>query len=213
MIIRVVLADDHRMIREALRGTLEAEPDIKVVGEAETGAGTLAIIDRDCPDVLVLDINLPDINGIEVARAAIKRHPAIRILALSGNAEKVYVDEMIRAGALGYVVKSAGSDELIAAIRAVASGRNYLSAEAQTALLRHLRVGDGEPPPPSVLSRREVEVLRQLAGGSRSAEIAARLGITEATVEVHRHNIKAKLGLRNIADLTRYAIRNGLTTA
>lgn len=214
MTIRVVLADDHRMFREALRVPLGAEPDIDIIGETDTGADTLAALDLACPDVLILDIGLPDVNGIEVARAAIKRHPALRILALSGNAEKIYIEEMLKAGAHGYVVKSAGTDELIAAIKAVAVGRSYLSSEATQAMVRHLHVDkESAAPPPSVLGKREQEVLCLLAGGKRSAEIAVRLGIAEATVEVHRRNIKQKLGLHNTADLTRYAIRQGLLSS
>lgn len=213
MTIRIMLADDHRMFREAIRVPLGAEPDIEIIGEMDTGANTLAALDRACPDVLILDINLPDINGIEVARTAIKRHPTLGILALSGNGERIYIEEMLKAGALGYVVKSAGADELIIAIRAVVAGRNFLSSEATQAMIGNIQADrKTATPPPSVLGKREKEVLCLLAEGKRSAEIAACLGIAEATVEVHRRNIKQKLGLHNTADLTRYAIRQGLSS-
>lgn len=214
MNIRVMLADDHRMFREALRVPLAAEPDIEIVAEASTGAETLAAIDGAAPDILVLDIGLPDTNGIEVARHAARRHPSLGIVALSGYADRLYIEEMLKAGAQGYVVKSAGADELIAAIRAVAKGRSFLSPDATQIMVRRIH-GDREPavPPPTVLGRRELEVLRLLAEGRRSAEIAATLGITVATAEVHRRNIKQKLGLHSVAELTRYAIREGLISS
>lgn len=214
MTIRVMLADDHRMFREALRVPLEAEADMEIVAEASSGTDTLASLELSCPDVLILDIALPDINGIEVARTAIKRHPSLRIVALSGFADRIYIEEMLKAGAHGYVVKSAGAGELVSAIRAVAGGRSFLSPEATQVMLRHIRPDDGDiAPPPSVLGKREREVLSLLASGMRSAEIAASLGITVGTVEVHRRNIKRKLGLNCTADLTRYAIHEGLISS
>jgi DNA-binding NarL/FixJ family response regulator len=211
MTISVMLADDHRMFREALRVPLAAEPDVEIIAEAGSGSDTLAALERISPDVLVLDIGLPDINGIEVARKAIKLHPALRIVALSGFADRIYIEEMLKAGAQGYVVKSAGADELVSAIRAVARGSSFLSPEATQVMLRNIRPGENSaPPPPSVLGKREKQVLSLLAGGKRSADIAASLGIAVATVEVHRRNIKQKLGMNCTADLTRYAVHEGL---
>jgi len=213
MTIRVVVADDHRMFREALRGPLGSEPDFVILGEASTGAETLAVLARDPPDVLLLDIGLPDRNGIDIAREVVRRHPGLRIVALSGYADRLYIDEMLKAGARGYVVKSAGADELIAAIRQVVAGETALSQEAMQVMVR--RVLDDYRPsasPPSVLGPREREVLSRIASGDRAAEIATRLGITVATVEVHRRNIKRKLGLHTTVELTRYAIREGLAS-
>ncbi len=213
MTIRVLLADDHRMFREALKTPLAAEADIDVVGEAGTGADTLAALGTVAPDVLVLDIGLPDISGIEVARMVAKLHPTVRVVALSGYADRLYVEEMLKAGARGYVVKSAGADDLIAAIRAVARGGTFLSSEATQAMRRHRHDDPGQAvPPPSALGKREREVLCLLAEGKRSAEIAASLGIAVATAEAHRRNIKQKLGLHSTVDLTRYAIREGLVS-
>lgn len=211
MTIRLMLADDHRMFREALRGSLATEPDLEIVAEAGTGAETLEALARDVPDVLVLDIALADTNGIEIARKVTRLHPSLCILALSGHADRIYVEEMLKAGARGYVVKSAGTDELIAAIRAVAVGHTFLSPEV-TRLMMPRSISDTRStiPPPSILGRREHDVLRLLAEGKRSAEIAACLGISNATAEVHRRNIKRKLGLYTTAELTRYAIREGL---
>lgn len=214
MTIRLVIADDHRMFREALRLPLQAESDIDVVGEASTGAETLAAVADLNPDVLLLDIALPDINGIDLAREVLRADPAVRIVALSGYSDRLFVDEMLRAGALAYVLKSSGADELIDAIRAVVGGNGFLSPELTTRMIRQNAARDGEQaPPPSVLGRREKQVLRLLAAGRRSHEIAAELEIASATVDVHRRNIRKKLGLHTTAELTRYAVREGISSA
>lgn len=214
MKIKVLLADDHRMFREALRFPLAAEPDIEVLAETSTGAETLEAVARHLPDVLLLDIALPDIKGIEVARRVLRRNPEIRIVAVSGYSDRLFVEEMLKAGARGYVLKSSGAHELISAIRAVVAGHNFLSPELTSIMVRHVQpAGETPVPPISVLGRREQEVLCLLADGRRSAEIAAELGIATATVDVHRRNIKQKLRLRTTAELTRYAVREGLRSA
>ena len=163
----------------------------------------------------MLDVGLPGANGIEVARQVAKRHHAVRVVALSGFAEKIYIEEMLKAGALCYVVKTAGADELIAAIRAAAIGRRFFSPEVAQVLARHFSAdqNDMSPPPVSVLTKREKEILRQLAGGKRSSEIAGKLGIVLATVDTHRRNIMLKLGIHSTADLTRYAVHQGLISS
>ncbi len=211
MTIRVLLAEDHRLVREALRDTLAREPDLAVVGEAGDGRTALELAARVAPDVVVLDIGLPDLNGIEVAARLVALRPAVRIVALSAYKDKRFVTEMLRAGASGYVTKSAAGTELVRAIRAVADGQGYLCPEVAGTLVADVRRGGrgGEPVP---LGRREREVLRMVAEGRRSAQIAEQLNISVATVEVHRRNILRKLGLRTVADLTRYAIREGLVS-
>jgi two-component system NarL family response regulator len=209
-----MLADDHLMLRQALCVALAAEADITVVGEVGTGAEVFDVLAELKLDVLVLDISLPDINGIDVAKRVTKLHPSLRILALSGHADQYCIEEMLKAGALGYVVKSAGAEELIKAVRAVAKGGGYLSPEAALIMIR--RIGNDAKrgaPPPSVLSRRERQVLCMLADGKRAAEIADSLGIVVSTVEAHRAHIKEKLGLHTAVALTRYAIRNGFIIA
>ncbi|HIJ61878.1 MAG TPA: response regulator transcription factor [Rhodospirillaceae bacterium] len=214
MTIRVVLVDDHRMFREALRTPLDAEADIDIVGEAATGAAALSALEQLNPDVMVVDIGLPDMSGIELTRTITRLRPGVHVVALSGHADRLYIEEMLKAGAYGYVVKSAGADELIAAIRAVVDGRKFLSSEVTGLMIRHFHEdGPAESPPSTVLGRREIEVLRLLAEGKRSGEIAASLGITVGTTEVHRRNIKQKLGIHSTAELTRYAIREGLITS
>lgn len=209
MTIRIALADDHRMFREALRSTLAAEADIEVVAEAGNAAEAFECLARSRPDILVLDIALPDLNGIEVAKQAMARFPKLKIVALSGYADRLFVENMLEAGARAYVVKSAGSDELLMAIRAVANGRLFLSPEVTASMLgRHAEPAG--PPPLSALAPREKVVLKLLAQGKRSADIGRDLGISSATVDTYRRNIKRKLNLSSIAELTRYAIREGL---
>lgn len=217
MTIRVLLTDDHRMFRQALRLALQAEPDVMIVGEASNKEETLTAIEQVQPDVIVLDIALPGSNGIDIARALSTQHPTLRIVALSGYSDRLFLNEMLKAGAQAYVLKSSGADELIAAIRAVVAGQSFLSPELTTRLVQQSQLAqpgaENQAVPPSVLGRRETEVLRLLARGLRSAEIADQLAIAASTVEVHRRNIRHKLGLHSTAELTRYAIRNGLSAA
>lgn len=209
MAIRVLLADDHRMLRDALRSVLAQEPDIEVVGEAGSGLQTVSACRQTAPDLVVLDIGLPDLNGIEVASRlqGLPRPP--RVVALSAHADKRFVAEMLRAGAAAYVTKSSAGTELVRAIRAVFAGGNYFCPEVASALASEVR-GAQDGPSKARLGPREREVLRLIAEGVRSAEIAGRLHISVATVEVHRRNISRKLDLRTVAELTRYAVREGL---
>lgn len=211
MSIRIMMVDDHLMLREALRGALNAEPDMTVIAEAGSGREALDQLEIECPDVLLLDIALPDMTGIDVATLALVRRPKLLVVGLSGYTDKVFVDEMLRAGGRAYVVKSAGTHELITAIRAVVTGHVFLSPEITSAMLGWQNTRSAQSVPPlSVLSRREKAVLKLLAQGLRSVAIGTELGIQSATVDVHRSNIRNKLGLNTIAELTRYAIRQGL---
>ncbi|HJV60932.1 MAG TPA: response regulator transcription factor [Albitalea sp.] len=209
MTIRVLLADDHRLVREALRDALDHVADIEVVAEAGDAQQALSLARSLAPDVLVLDIGLPDLSGMEVAARLAQGVRAPRIVALSAYADKRFVAEMLRAGAAAYVTKSSAGTELVRAIRAVAAGDSYFCPEVAGALLAEVREGSG-PDEDTRLGRREREVLRLVAQGMRSAAIAEQLHIAVATVEVHRRNIMRKLGLRSVADLTRYAIREGI---
>jgi DNA-binding NarL/FixJ family response regulator len=209
--IRVLLVDDHRLLRDALSAVLSRETDIEIVGEAGSGAEGLELCQATRPDIVVLDIGLPDLNGVEVAARLNGIPSAPRIVALSAYADKRFVAEMLRAGAAAYVTKSAAGTELVRAIRAVSDGNNYLCPEVADALVAEVRdaagIRDG-----TRLGRREREVLRMIAEGARSADIAATLHIAVATVEVHRRNITRKLDLRTVAELTKYAIREGIVS-
>ncbi len=205
-----MLVDDHRMIREALSEVLGQEADIEIVGQFDDGNAALLQFQVLKPDVILMDVALPDISGIEVTRrlTADSSHKA-RVLALSTHLDRHMISGMLKAGALGYVSKSSGKDELLKGIRSVAKGEFYLSANVATMLALD------EPEKTSAdstvpLGKRETEVLRLIADGHTSAEIAIRLHIATGTVDVHRRNIMRKLKLHHATELTKYAIREGL---
>ncbi len=209
MKIRLMLADDHCMFRDALRNTLAAELDMEIVNSVGTGQEVIDSIEIINPDILILDIALPDMSGIDVARRVLKKHPDTRIVALSGYVYRMFVSEMINAGARAYVVKSAKAEELFAAIRTVNIGKTFLSPEITSGLVRNALNAD-EKPPITVLTEREREVLSLLATGMQSKHIAEQLGISAETIKSYRRNIKQKLNISSTAELTRYAIREGL---
>jgi DNA-binding NarL/FixJ family response regulator len=211
MTIRVFMVEDHQMVREALREVLTKEPDIEVVGEAGSGKETLKQVMTLEPDVVVLDIRLPDLNGIEVAARLRDAGSRAKVVALSAFSDKRFVTAMLRSGATAYVTKSAAGTELVRAIRAVAAGQGYFSPEIAHALVAEVRDGPvtgGALP----LARREREVLRLIAEGVRSPAIAEQMHVSLATIEVHRRNIMRKLGLRTVAELTKHAIREGIVS-
>jgi DNA-binding NarL/FixJ family response regulator len=209
---RLILVDDHAIFREALRTMLSAEADIEVVGEAGNGREAMRLARELEPHVMVLDIGMPDMNGIEATAAIVARSPGVKVIALSTHQDRRFVTEMIKAGASGYVVKTAASTELLRAIRAVMQGQSYLCPEVAAGVMR----ASTEDPPHGAgrrleLTRREREVLKLLAEGQRTAGIAARMHLAPTTVDVHRRNLMRKLDLHTVAELTRYALREGLT--
>jgi two-component system NarL family response regulator len=207
-----MLVDDHPLIREAIGHLIAGAPEFELIGEAADGRECLARIDEFHPDILILDIAMPEMNGEQVARELRRHHPGLKIIALSGYTDRQFVRAMTKAGAKGYVVKSASGRELIHALRAVASGKNYLSPEVTGAVMTlwEEAATSAGLPQPKTLGKREKEVLKLIAEGQRSATIAAQMGIAVATVEAHRRNILRKLQLHNVADLTRYALRHGI---
>jgi DNA-binding NarL/FixJ family response regulator len=210
--LRIMLVDDHPLIREAIGHLVANAPEFELVGEAADGKECLARIDELSPDIVVLDIAMPQMNGEQVARELHRNRPELKIIALSGYTDRQFVRAMSKAGAKAYVVKSASGRELIHALRAVASGKHYLSPEVTGAVMTQWE----EPTPgaglslPDALGKREREVLKLIAEGRRSAIIAAKMGIAVATVGAHRRNILRKLKLHSAADLTRYALRHGI---
>jgi two-component system NarL family response regulator len=212
--IRIVLADDHPLIREAIGHLVNGAPEFELVGEAASGKECLARVEELRPDILVLDIAMPEMNGEQVARELRHRRPELKIVALSGYTDRQFVRAMSKAGAKAYVVKSASGRELIQALRAVASGKNYLSPEVTGAVMTlwEETAPSAELSAHSALGKREKEVLKLIAEGHRSAKIASQMGIAVATVEAHRRNILRKLQLHSAADLTRYALRHGMIT-
>lgn len=212
MTIRVMLVDDHKILRDALKIVLAREEDINFVGEASNGIEALKLIKEIRPDVVVMDIGMPDMGGIQTTLALRQAYPEIRILALSTFFDRRIVMQMLDAGANGYIVKSAGSEELLRGIRAVFAGRSYLCPDVSQIVIESVRANQStEKNNGSRLGRREREVLKLLAEGLTSPEIGGRLHIATSTVEVHRRNIMRKLDLHSIAELTKYAIRHGLT--
>lgn len=205
--IRLLLVDDHKIVREALCSVLEREADIAVVGQAGDGETALALVSDLLPELVLMDIAMPGISGIDVTRQIVAENPGVRVLALSTYFDRRVVTQMLEAGAAGFVNKAVGRDELLQGIRAVAAGKPYLCQEIAAMLVKPQSGVESE------LGRREIEVLQLLVDGSTSAEIASRLHIATSTVEVHRRNIMRKLDLHSIAELTKYAIRQGLITA
>lgn len=204
--IRVLLAEDHTIVRELLREVLDRESDIEVVGEAGDGEAALSMTGELLPDLVLMDIAMPGLDGVSVTRRIRGECEGVKVLALSTYLERRYVVQMLDAGAGGYVSKSSGRDELLRAIRTVADGGHYLCQECAAMLVAPSADASGAP---ARLGRREVEVLKLVAQGRTSAEIGALLYITGSTVEAHRRNIMRKLELHNVADLTLYAAREG----
>jgi two-component system NarL family response regulator len=214
MTISVLLVDDHQLMREGLRAVLSRDSTITVIAEADTGWRALELVREMPPDIVVMDISMPDLNGIDATRRLHDKHPETKVIGLSTHTDKRYILAMLEAGALGYVVKAAAGDDLIRAIHAVARGDKYISPEVTGVLINsHLnRTPSPEEMGGTALGAREREVLQLLAEGKTSAEIAAILHISTSTVETHRRNIMQKLDLHSVAELTKYAIREGLTS-
>lgn len=213
MKLRIVLADDHQMFRHALRALLENDPGIEVVGEAADGEALLRLVEQTPVDIVCIDIGMPGMNGIEATRRLHAVRPDIRVIGLSAYADRQFVIDLLNAGAHGYVTKADASDELLRAIHNVRQGRTYLCPDVAGAIASALRFGTDAQASARQLTARERQVLQLIAEGHTSARIADRLHIAASTVEVHRRNIMRKLDLHNVADLTRYAIVNGICRA
>lgn len=208
----IVVADDHRVLHEGLRALIEAEPDLVVVGETNDGPETLRLTERLRPDVLLLDLAMPGLNGLEVTRQIKKRFPNIFVIILSMYADEAYVLEALRNGASGYILKQASASDVIKGIREVTSGGRFLSLSvSQQRIDAYLeRVKTGPLDPYETLTAREREILQMTAESQTSSEVGRRLFISPRTVEIHRRNLMRKLGLRNQGELIRYAIKRGL---
>lgn len=212
MSVRVVLADDHAIVREGLKAILEKNPDIQVAGEAGDGRSAVLLANQLLPDVMVMDIGMPDLNGIEATRLIKSAHPQAKIVALSTYSDKRYVMRMLEAGACGYVLKAGVGRELVQAVLDAYQGKSYLSPEVASVVVSgYVNRDESEPPGLTVLGAREREALGFIVEGKSSKDIASLMSISVRTVEMHRRNIMRKLGLHSVAALTKYAIREGLT--
>ena len=212
--IRILLADDHKIVREGIRSLLEKQQDIEVVAEAQDGRQTLTLVGELLPKVVVVDVAMPGLNGIETTRRIVHGYPGTSVIALSMHADRRLVGSMLAAGASGYLLKDCAFEELANAIRAVAAGRTYLSSRIVDVMVRdyfasHDRFVSSTP---SALTGRESEVLQLLAEGSTAKEIASELQVSTKTIETHRERIMQKLNVHSVAQLTKYAIREGLTS-
>lgn len=210
---KVVLVEDHGLVRAGLRALLEKFEDISVVGEASDGREAVRLVKRHRPHVVVMDVAMPNLNGIEAARQMIKESETVRILILSMHANEAYVLQTLRAGACGYMLKDAATTELELAIRAVARGETYLSPAVSKQVVRNLLHGDGgmsQSEPLQLLTPRQREVLQLIAEGKNTKQIAYLLGTSSKTVETHRAHIMERLEIYDIVGLTRFAIRSGL---
>ncbi len=214
MDIRLLLADDHQMMREGLRSMIEKESGMTVVGEAQDGKSTVELARKTGPHVVVMDVSMPDLNGIEAARKILKDNPNVKILALSAHADQHFVREMFVAGASAYVLKQNAYEELVRSIHDVMSGRKYVSSGVARGVVDtfvELSQPVSKTPVFVLLTDREREVLQMIAEGKSTKDIGSDMSVSVKTVETHRRNIMEKLNLHSVAELTKYAIREGIT--
>jgi DNA-binding NarL/FixJ family response regulator len=205
---RILLADDHAVVRQGFKMLLGAQGDMEIVGEAANGREAVELAEELKPDIVVMDVAMPELNGIEATRRLAGSAPHTRVIALSMHKDSVYVREILRAGARGYLLKDSGAEDLVRAIRAVAGGESWLSPAVSNAVLDDYRRHVTNPI--DLLSSREREVLQMLAEGKTNKEIATVLNLSVYTVDAHRGRIMEKLNLHSINELVRFAVRNGL---
>lgn len=206
--IRILLVDDHAMVRQGFRLILSSQPDMEIVGEGGNGREALELVESLKPDVVVMDVAMPELNGIEATRKIIAAHPRTRILALSMHKDSVYVREMLRAGARGFLLKDSIDKDLLTAVRAVAKGEGYLSPAVSDAVLSDYRKHVSAPI--DLLTTREREVLQMIALGKTNKDIANELKLSVYTVDAHRGRIMEKLNVHSTGELVLFAVRNGI---
>ena len=214
MDIKILLADDHKITRDGLKALLESQKNMIVIGEAENGRQAVRLALDLCPDVIVMDINMPELNGIEATRQIVAELPDTKIIALSMYSDKRYVVGMLKAGVSGYLLKNCAFDELVSAISAVVANQNYMSQKiADTVMKDYANILESsDSSPASTLTAREREVLQLIAEGLKTKDIAARIHVSVKTVETHRQQIMRKLNAKSVAELTKIALREGLTS-
>lgn len=213
--VKIILVEDHRIVRDGIRFLLEEQNEVEIVGEAANGLKALELLEENEVEVAVVDLNMPVMNGLQTTEAILSRFPHVRVLALTMHDDEQNIKGMLKAGASGYVIKNAGVDELVNAIRTIAGGGNYFSAEATRAVMMDLVNPQEEKPAPTLplnvtLTDREMEVLKLIVEENTNQEIAEKLFISIRTVDTHRRNLLQKTGARNTAGLVRFAIERGI---
>jgi len=213
MTINILLVDDHKLMREGIRFMLEQETDLSVIGEASNGREALELCSELHPNIIVMDINMPDMNGTEATRRIRKDFSNTRIVALSMHSDKYIVMQMLKAGASGYLLKDCSGQDIVTAIRSVHEGKSFLSPEITGVVIENYvqQTSLEAAEEPAKLTTKEREVLQLIAEGFTSKEIASHLNIAAKTVDNHRVNVMDKLGIRSVAELTKFAIRHGIT--
>ena len=212
--IKILLADDHKITREGLRSLLEKQQDMEVVAEAKDGRSAVNLAEELLPDVVIMDVSMPDLNGVQATRQIVGRLPNVKIVGLSMHSDSLFVTEMLKSGASGYLLKDCAFEELTQAIRAVVAGNTYLSPSISGVVINDYlhRLAKVDLTASDVLTDREIEVLQLIAEGNSTKQTALKLHISVKTVETHRRQIMNKLDIYTIAELTKYAIRKGLTS-
>jgi DNA-binding NarL/FixJ family response regulator len=211
--IRLALADDHALVRAGIRALLEKLPAVEVVGEADNGREALALVERSAPDIILLDISMAELGGLEALSRITKDFPAVKVLILSQHANEEFVLRALRSGAAGYMLKGAAAEDLEVAIKTVAQGKTYLSPSVSQTVVSYLQRGAGEEGAIEQLTLRQREVLQLIAEGKNTKEIAGLLNISVNTVEAHRLQLMARLGIHNVPGLVRYAVRCGMVSS
>ena len=214
MSTRILLADDHKIIREGLRALLEKEPDMEVVGEAQDGLTTIKLAKKLLPNIVIMDIGMPDMNGIDATRQIFSETQGIKVIALSMHSDRRFVLQMLKAGASGYLLKDSAFEELALAIKTVIAGQPYLSPKITDVVIKEyiISLPKNEESVFTKITVREREVLQLITEGKSTKQIAAFLNVSVKTIETHRQQIMEKLDIHSIAELTKYAIREGLTS-
>ncbi len=211
---RIILADDHKIIREGLRSLLEKQTDMEVVAEAQDGLTTVNLVHKLRPDVVVMDIGMPEMNGIDATAQITSEHKETKVIALSMHSDRRFVMQMLKAGAAGYLLKDSAFEELVLAIHTVRRNKRYLSPAITDVVIKEYlqNLPTAESTVFTVLTAREREVLQHIAEGKSTKQIAGILGVSVKTVETHRQQVMEKLDMHSIAELTKYAVREGLTS-
>ena len=212
MEIKILLVEDHTIVREGLRTVLSKEEDLIVIGEAADGLEGIELAQKLVPHIILMDVSLPNLNGVEATRRICKENPAIKVIALSMHSNERFIVEMLRSGASGYLLKDCASLELARAIRIVANGRVYISPAVASTIVEEFTRQQPTSSAFEKLSSREREVVQLVAEGKSTKEMARHLGLSVKTIEAHRRKIMLKLQIDSIAELTKYALRQGLTS-